>query len=325
MCMQHQGSSDAMGCNGHLRFTVRRGQQYFWILLLSALIVCYIVDRQLRYELDQLILSDLKYAIHVKDFSDLRECPSRLRVEHIERKCKNNNDWHDDMFEGNNVSKLHHLWVSDYHKLIYCDIPKAGSTTFKFLISMQSWSELANTAATDIHNYTFLRIHNVVPLKEYTVQEAKQRLSTYFKFIVVRHPFSRLISAYKDKIYPRGWYVNEYAQTINGYYGPGTTKTRISTNQFLQLIVRRNSDFDDPHWRTYYKLCFPCDINYDQILKLETIENDHKLITKRIFHSDHDAMDFPMLNNRLMSRGNFTEINNEFWQCSILNVLVHKP
>lgn len=28
------------------------------------------------------------------------------------------------------------------------------------------------------------------------------------------------------------------------------------------------------HWENYWSLCYPCDIDYDYILKLETIEED---------------------------------------------------
>ena len=35
-----------------------------------------------------------------------------------------------------------------------------------------------------------------------------------------------------------------------------------------------NSIPENDHWGTYWRACFPCDIQYDYILKLETIEED---------------------------------------------------
>ena len=37
-----------------------------------------------------------------------------------------------------------------------------------------------------------------------------------------------------------------------------------------------NSIEENGHWATYWKTCFPCDIQYDYVLKLETIEEDAK-------------------------------------------------
>jgi hypothetical protein len=307
--------------NRAFRLLCRRGQKGLWFMLLFALSMCIVMDRQLREDPDTFIAmnapSNWKYSKHVRDLSDPNECPNNLRVERLKKICKQNEGWHENIFEGKSVSKLHHLWVSDYHKLVYCDIPKAGSTTFKYLISMKTASDMADEAARKgIHNYTFLREHSVVQMTELSVQAAQQRLNNYFKFIVVRHPFSRLLSAYRDKIYPLGWYVNEYAQVIDGYYGRGTVSTRLSTAQFLELVTRRNSDFDDTHWRAYHKLCFPCDINYDQIIKLETIDKDTKLVMKHIFGSDKYAEYVPKLNHRRVLKSRPLEVNAKFWEQS---------
>ena len=45
----------------------------------------------------------------------------------------------------------------------------------------------------------------LVPLSRYNSTEIRRRLQNYFKFLFVRHPFERIVSAYEDKLVaPRG-------------------------------------------------------------------------------------------------------------------------
>ena len=50
----------------------------------------------------------------------------------------------------------------------------------------------------------YLQKLNVKFLSEYSWEEIEHRLNTYFKFIVVRDPLKRFLSAYKDKFEKRG-------------------------------------------------------------------------------------------------------------------------
>ena len=53
---------------------------------------------------------------------------------------------------------------------------------------------------------------------------------------------------------------------------------KASFQEFLEALVDHspNSIPENEHWATYWRACFPCDIQYDFILKLETIQEDLK-------------------------------------------------
>jgi hypothetical protein len=72
--------------------------------------------------------------------------------------------------------------------------------------------------------------------------------------------------------------IKKYKKIINKFYKKANPTDvdghlKISFYQFLQLITESN-EFRDVNWRSYYGTCYPCLIQYDDILKLETIQND---------------------------------------------------
>lgn len=117
------------------------------------------------------------------------------------------------------------------------------------------------------------------------------RLNTYFKFLIVRDPFERLISAFKDKfvINPRfePWYKHDIAPAIIRKYRKSHRDTGHATSGLrFEDFVRYLGDVDGRrrmdrqfgehiiHWVTYVELCAPCEISYDVVGHHETLEQD---------------------------------------------------
>ena len=76
-----------------------------------------------------------------------------------------------------------HLELDHRSKLLYCVIPKCTSGQLrKMLYTNRTKEEEAMKF-----------------LKRFPEQEQNVMLATFFKFIFVREPFERLLSAYKDK------------------------------------------------------------------------------------------------------------------------------
>lgn len=123
------------------------------------------------------------------------------------------------------------------------------------------------------------------------------RLNTYFKFLIVRDPFERLISAFKDKFVknPRfePWYKHDIAPAIIRKYRKShrysdTTASGLHFEDFVRYLGdaegRRRVDrqFGEHiiHWVTYAELCAPCEIHYSVIGHHETLEQDAPYILK---------------------------------------------
>ena len=99
----------------------------------------------------------------------------------------------------NNLDLTKHLLVDEKLKVIYSFIPKSGCTTWKHL-----WKGNLSGKAVKGEEYTHMTYINKYGLKfvsQYPVKERDGFLTddTFIKFLVVRHPYDRLLSAYADK------------------------------------------------------------------------------------------------------------------------------
>lgn len=77
--------------------------------------------------------------------------------------------------------------------LIWCKVPKAGSTSLTRIL-------LSHAGAKEVEDD--IRIHYKLRhfFPKLPTPEMKAKLNTTFKFLVVRDPFERLLSAYRDKL-----------------------------------------------------------------------------------------------------------------------------
>ncbi|XP_043323878.1 carbohydrate sulfotransferase 10 isoform X3 [Cervus canadensis] len=215
------------------------------------------------------------------------------------------------------VSKfvLDRIFVCDKHKILFCQTPKVGNTQWKkVLIVLNAVANLrgdqTNTPSSPTpppicfpgafpsieeipENVVHDHEKNGLPrLSSFSDTEIQKRLKTYFKFFIVRDPFERLISAFKDKFVhnPRfePWYKHEIAPGIIRKYRRNRTETRgIQFEDFVRYLGDPNHrwldlQFGDHiiHWVTYVELCAPCEITYSVVGHHETLEDDAPYILR---------------------------------------------
>lgn len=173
--------------------------------------------------------------------------------------------------------RLGQLLVDDDNNYIYCAVPKVASTTIKgILFSLRN----------DSHKVRKFSVHTPSlwqHMSQFNITENSKRLATHFKFLFVREPFHRLLSAYKDKFCGNNRiYTNGYRRMIVQAFRPqdtetiGTTANNVTFNEFLRYILTYPDYLisRDDHWKQYRHLCFPCIIQYDFIGHYETLEDD---------------------------------------------------
>lgn len=199
------------------------------------------------------------------------------------------------------VSKfiLDRIFVSDKHKILFCQTPKVGNTQWKkvLIVLNGAFPSVEEIPENIVHDHE----KNGLPrLSSYSPPEVTQRLSAYFKFLIVRDPFERLISAFKDKfvLNPRfePWYKHDIAPAIIRKYrrihrehegeerGAG-----LRFDDFVRYLgdsegrgrLDRQFGAHIIHWVTFSELCAPCDIHYDVIGHHETLEQDAPHILHR--------------------------------------------
>ncbi|XP_011866721.1 PREDICTED: carbohydrate sulfotransferase 9-like isoform X2 [Vollenhovia emeryi] len=196
----------------------------------------------------------------------LRAPMSRGQMEDVKRELDMRRRWATRVCETIDTKKSHldaaltNMIIDAEHNVSWCPIYKAASSTW-----MNYFAVLKGTL-TDATIDLVRRNH-------------MQKMSKTKKFLIVRHPLERLLSAYRDKLEHmrnREYYYKRFGRRIVfKYRKSGNTTSRLEPTfaEFLQFIV--SEKYFDEHWTPYYRTCEPCTINYDYILKFETLDRDH--------------------------------------------------
>ena len=124
------------------------------------------------------------------------------------------------------------------------------------------------------------------------------RLRTYFKSVVVRHPFDRLLSGYKDKLASSNKiYEHGLGQRILRMFHPTLDESVIEEGKgvtfpdFVKYFISKGHRTRDAHFSYMHDLCYLCQIPYDYIAKLETHDSDaYNIITTRLSGNGLDSL-----------------------------------
>lgn len=168
----------------------------------------------------------------------------------------------------------YYIYWSKPNSLIWCKVPKAGSSTWTY-----NFLKLAGVNSKE-HIHKLLRDH-------YPKQSSNRVMQDTYRFMVVRHPFERILSAYRDKLEDLsrdmeardGYYYTVYGKHIVAEYrekrGNDTLKTREPTwREFVTYLLDTPVTKFDEHWMPIWMLCSPCIVRYDVIAKMETFSED---------------------------------------------------
>uniref|UniRef100_A0A667WLV3 Carbohydrate sulfotransferase n=1 Tax=Myripristis murdjan TaxID=586833 RepID=A0A667WLV3_9TELE len=166
-------------------------------------------------------------------------------------------------------NKLKNLIVDDKHGIIYCYIPKVACTNWKRVMFVLNQNE----SHQDLMNIS----RDIARLKHYT------------KFLFVRDPFVRLISAYRDKFQrnDKHFYLNYARDMLRKYSNQSNppksadkafaSDVRPSFNNFIQYLLDPQTEKQEPfepHWRQMHRLCHTCLIEYDFVGHQESLQED---------------------------------------------------
>ncbi|XP_038248047.1 carbohydrate sulfotransferase 9 isoform X1 [Dermochelys coriacea] len=177
------------------------------------------------------------------------------------------------------VRMVSRIYVEDRHKILYCEVPKAGCSNWKRVLMVLNG--LASSAYSISHDAVHYGKH-LKKLDSYDLKGIQTRLNTYTKTIFVRDPMERLVSAFRDKFeHPNSYYHPVFGKAIIKKYRLNAREEALKTGSGVKFeeFVRYLLDSQRPvgmdiHWEQISKLCHPCLINYDFIGKFETLEED---------------------------------------------------
>ena len=200
---------------------------------------------------------------------------------------------------------LTNVYVGEQHKVIYCPVYKSGTTTLKTLLHKTSGANESKWFKYDlIHPSEHMKSPGIMQMNDYDTDNKVHRLDTYYSFMVVRHPFDRLLSAYKDKFGKKAQQnfamKMQYKDIILTRF-PSIAKIdkhkeiRITLDQFFELIVYEKDEFWNRHWESSISTCNPCMMRYDSVMMLETLADDIDPLLDRLTDPGGTRPELPSL------------------------------
>ena len=214
-----------------------------------------------------------------------------------------------------------YLYIFLPFQVIYCSIPKTGCTNWKKTLVRSNTGK--QVERKNVHKENFMNSYGLIRLNTFSPREISKRLKTYFKFLVVRHPLERLLSAFRskfgspdktDSFFARylphirnhgkrndadvsftnfiSYALFMYKITAQFYDKPLHTdvlpNAPINYEQGLKKridqsnLLPKGSMYLNEHWAQYSTICHPCHIDYDYIVKFETMRKDAAYVLSKL-------------------------------------------
>jgi hypothetical protein len=165
--------------------------------------------------------------------------------------------------------------------LLYIEVPKAASTAIKtFLRSLYTDAPLQpfidDSRETRMDMFIHSRMNIPIPpltVLSNAVQRELLESSDVLRFTVVRNPYSRLLSAWRDKVLVR-------EPTVEWVHS--STEGNVTFAEFVAHIEQSGPEYLDAHWGRQVDLCFPAAISFTHIGKLEALSKTSDAIASHL-------------------------------------------
>ena len=184
-------------------------------------------------------------------------CTSQQRLQHIKK-------YLDLLGNGYKQHQTWHWLVNDAKKLIYCPILKIASSTLIRLMAImtEKGRRHPETMVTDMHVPKHLSSFGLRVISNISELDT---IVGYRKFIVLRHPYDRLVSAYNDRVLRNQYHADIVHRALN-------STEYITFSSFIDAILLHGA-FND-HWMPYADACMLRHIDYDDVIRVESFQHD---------------------------------------------------
>ncbi|XP_066951992.1 carbohydrate sulfotransferase 11-like [Macrobrachium rosenbergii] len=202
---------------------------------------------------------------------------------------------------------LHLIWDRQHTpNIVWCPLYKVASTSWMINFLRLAHFNEDNPLLKDMNpakreKFRFKPKYGARQDAVYTVYpqpaDRKEFLQTFkssLRVIIVRHPFTRILSAYRDKMIkleprPTEFHFRDLQLQIIAKYRPvdSPESSQFPTfSEFVQYILDSTKTFvtaqdwkKNVHcWTPYWAQCNVCGVDYNVIIKLETMTEDEKFL-----------------------------------------------
>lgn len=201
--------------------------------------------------------------------------------------CKNSKDvqW---TSHQNSLNMLY----SDKVGLIYCYVPKVACTNWKRILRVfngKSKDPLTIGEKQKVHKLKYPSFYSLN-----ISSEIEWRKNVYYSFLFVRHPFERILSAYRNKLYDpyNSKYRLKYGSQILRLFRKGLSEpeyksgSNVTFEEFVDYIILTydtlGSKALNEHWQVMHNLCNPCSMKYNFIGKMDSLLQDAQSVLTQI-------------------------------------------
>ncbi|NES78912.1 MULTISPECIES: tetratricopeptide repeat protein [unclassified Okeania] len=166
-------------------------------------------------------------------------------------------------------------------KIIYCPIPKNACTMFNtIMVEHSDYAQQYKESSQDIHEYIG-RLEVEMRLTDPSYMQNPD----YFKFVILRNPFKRLVSAYLNLIVKRAKPISFAYKLVMDVYRdlgmePDIYKS-ITFSQFINYLANTDNDRLNAHWRPQYTFLCLGRFQFDYIGQFENLNRVKKDLNQK--------------------------------------------
>lgn len=190
----------------------------------------------------------------------------------LQKQFENSSSKYCEFISINDFNSIIHISLK--YNYIYIETPKVACSTIKRTLQK---IELNDLEFNNLHDRNFSPL--IRPSQVKNLDRFIDNLKP-FKFCFVRNPYTRLLSAYLDKIKKSTPIKNEFTNYIEKNYS--RIVNEIDFDLFVNIVCEQSTKQMNRHWRIQYYQTLSNNISYDFIGKFEKFDDDFLFLLEKI-------------------------------------------
>ncbi|XP_049313311.1 carbohydrate sulfotransferase 11 isoform X1 [Bactrocera dorsalis] len=183
---------------------------------------------------------------------------------------------------GNDTWHKPNAWeflVNKKYHIIWCNVFKAGSSSWMYNFNVLAGYSPEFLQRTKEVFLTLARER----YPRFSIEKLREAQNDSITFMIARHPFERLLSAYRDKMVfaiPHSYHDKLGRRIVRKYRSKNLDMNSPRYPTFPEFVrwllvqIKHGSVQIDMHFVSSTMFCTPCLINFDVIMKFDTLDED---------------------------------------------------
>lgn len=169
--------------------------------------------------------------------------------------------------------------ISTRYRYLYVETPKVACSSIKMTLQRLELDDphYSRPDFEDMHNRNFsplLKPSQVGNLDKFIARK------DIFKFCFVRNPYTRLLSAWLEKI--AGNQPQKSQILLQLGREPLRLEQEVTFSEFVQAVAAQPVSTMDPHWRMQYYQTFQPGLKFNFIGRFESLDADFRQVLSRL-------------------------------------------